>query len=644
MNFFEAQDAARRRTWRLVVLFLAAVLTLVLLTNLLVAVAGFFFLTPSVALAEPQGSLRYVLESTPPSRWAFISLGVIGVVTCASLYKYATLRGGGRAVAESFNGRLLTREQADLKQQRLLNVVEEMAIASGTPVPPVYLLPEAGINAFAAGFNVDDAVIGVNQGTIDTLNRDELQGVIAHEFSHILNGDMRLNVRILAILHGILFLGLVGRVLLRHGGRSSGTNSRNAGLPVLVMGIGLLAIGYGGTFFGNLVKAAVGRQREYLADASAVQFTRNPQGIAGALKKIGGYLSGSDTSNDNAQEASHFFFAPVAARFARFLFATHPPLPERIRAIDPGWDGTYPEVLPLAAPAAAQDMADPLLAGMVAGTTPADVATRIVERVGNPDEETLTRARHFVDLANTSLTRAAHDGYSAVALMYALLLSAEPTVREHQLATLSSHAPRGTREEVLRLADLVALVNPVQKPVYLDRAIPALKTLSGPQYQNFRQLVGELVNADASVDLFEWVLSLSLMKYLTPHYIKPPSGRVKFRSLELLANDLVLLLVSLAAACSRATAQCDELVHAGLTAAGLPTPRTLPPAPDFDAVNLIVVRLRSLHPLQKPRVLKAAVTVLIDDTQLSDLDAGLLHAMAGVLDCPLPPLPGTDHA
>ena len=341
MNFFQAQDDARKKTLWLAVLFSAAVLSLILLTNLLVAAV--YVWTSNYAGPE-QLNLVGLLSALPTETWLLITTGVLGVVGVASLYKFLIVRGGGRTIAESLGGRLLTYDTTAGNSRRLLNVVEEMAIASGVPVPPVYLIPEDSINAFAAGFGPDDAVIGVNQGTLELLSRDELQGVIAHEFSHILNGDVRINLRLIAILHGILFLGMLGYGILRgvgHGRRTS-SSGNNSALPVIGLAVGLLVIGYAGTFFGNLIKAAVSRQREYLADAAAVQFTRNPDGISGALKKIGGHYQGSEIRSAAAGEASHMFFGQVRTLFLNNLTATHPPLEKRIRAIDPRWDGLRP--------------------------------------------------------------------------------------------------------------------------------------------------------------------------------------------------------------------------------------------------------------------------------------------------------------
>ena len=218
-----------------------------------------------------------------------------------------------------------------------------MAIASGTPVPPVFLLEDSGINAFAAGYLPGDAVIGVTRGAVDNLSRDELQGVIAHEFSHIFNGDMRTNIRMIGVLHGLLALSLIGHLLLRiFATRNVSSDSKDKG-GAFLMGIGLamIILGSVGSALGGLIKAAISRQREYLADASAIQFTRNPLGIGGALKRIGGLISGSRLEHPNASIASHMYFAQGVFEGFTGLMATHPPLPKRIAAIDPNWDGQY---------------------------------------------------------------------------------------------------------------------------------------------------------------------------------------------------------------------------------------------------------------------------------------------------------------
>ncbi|MDR6918966.1 Zn-dependent protease with chaperone function [Pseudomonas sp. 3296] len=330
MNFFEHQDRARRHTSLLVLLMGVAVLSLISLTS-----------GALILILHNQKSLLVALTD-----WQLVgdvTVVVLAMVLGGSLYKAAQLRAGGKKVAERLGGRLLSNESKDVDEHRVMNVVEEMAIASGTLVPAVYLLEDAAINAFAAGWAPQDAVIGITRGAMCVLNREELQGVIAHEFSHIYNGDMRLNTRLTAIVHGLLLLGLTGTLILRTASyrRSSSNDDKkdtNFSQAIMMVGGTLWALGYTGTFFGNLIKARICREREFLADASAVQFTRTPQGIAGALKKIGSHSQGSTLQAIHAQEFSHLYFCDGVKAGLSGMMSTHPPLAVRIHRIDPQWD------------------------------------------------------------------------------------------------------------------------------------------------------------------------------------------------------------------------------------------------------------------------------------------------------------------
>ena len=353
MDFFEQQDVARRKTGRLVVLMVLAVAAIVVLVYLVIAAAlvvrvGFTGIDPMAT-----GGLAAYLSAADwwnPQLFVLVAGVTVLVVAAGAFFKTAALRAGGRVVAESLGGRLIDPGTSDPTLRRVLNVVQEMAIASGTTVPPVYLLDrESGINAFAAGFTPADAVIGLTRGCADLLSRDQLQGVMAHEFSHILNGDMRISLRLIGIIHGILIIGLLGGILLRSAfysgaGRHRRSGKQGGGVLVLAaVGAALAIIGYVGVFFGQLIKASLSRQREFLADAAAVQFTRLPGGIAGALKKIGGYTFHSKLVAANAEEASHLYFGDGLSHWFGLL-ATHPPLPDRIRRIEPQWDGQFSKV------------------------------------------------------------------------------------------------------------------------------------------------------------------------------------------------------------------------------------------------------------------------------------------------------------
>src|SRR3989304_5206254 len=389
MNFFESQDRAHKNTALLVVLLFLAVIALISMTNLLLMVVFGYINSEQV---RDGGTL---IRQMDWQTFAAVGAGVGVGVFAGSLYKIIALSAGGKVVAESLGGELIPQNAQELNQRKLLNVVEEMAIASGTPAPPVYLLAnEPGINAFAAGFSPRDAVIGVTQGTIDHLSREQLQGVIAHEFSHIFNGDMRLNIRLMGALNGILILGILGYYLLYSTSFSSRRRGNDkAGGAILALAVGLMAIGFAGTFFGALIKASVSRQREYLADASAVQFTRNPDGIAGALKRIGGLEAGSKVENPGASEVSHAFFAPGISGFMQMLSATHPPLAKRILRIDPDWDGKFDssdqpdaarvEVQAGEAKTMTRQAAVNKVGAVAAGAAVADVMTAM-DRIGQP--------------------------------------------------------------------------------------------------------------------------------------------------------------------------------------------------------------------------------------------------------------------
>ena len=522
MNFFQAQDNARRNTWRLGALFVAAVASLIVMTNLLVAAV--YLWTGNYAMPQAPNVLE-LLAQLPLDYWLIISAGVVGVVGIASLFKYLTLRGGGRAVAEAMGGQLVSRNDPDPSKQRLLNVVEEMAIASGIAVPPVYLVPELSINAFAAGFSPDDAVIGINQGTLQHLNRDELQGVIGHEFSHILNGDTRINLRLIAILHGILFIGIIGYGILRGVGRGSRRSNSNGGLPVLALGLGLLIIGYAGTFFGNLIKAAVSRQREYLADAAAVQFTRNPDGIADALKKIGGLSYGSAMSSPAAAEASHMFFGQCRSLFLNRVLSTHPPLDQRIRAIDPAWDGQFTAVAETVPISELADSAVSAFAGreFASHSANAELAAEDVARaVGELDQRGLDSAVAMIAGIDNRLRDAAHDPWACRALIHSLLLANDTVVRPQQLAHLSANSEPGIADLVAQLAPLTVQLDEAAKLTLAEMSMPSLKQLSANQYQRFMANAIAIIKADSRVDLFEWVLHRLLVKELRPHFDGPP--------------------------------------------------------------------------------------------------------------------------
>ena len=465
MDFFERQDQARQGTRKLVVLFVLAVLATVIALNAIVA--GALFLQ-SQQRGEGQQSARFEPRDLwRPAVYGVVTFTTLVVIGGASAYKTAQISGDGGKVATLMGGRKLDPQSTDDDERKLLNVVEEMSIASGVPVPDVYLLDhENGINAFAAGSSVGEAALGVTRGTVTKLDRDELQGVIAHEFSHILNGDMKLNLRLVGIIFGILVIGLVGYGIFRvapylSSGRSNNRrDDKGAGagiaIALFVVGAAVWLVGSIGVFFGRWIQASVSRQREYLADASAVQFTRNPLGIRDALRKIGGTSAKATVQNRHAGEISHMWFGEAFDG----LFATHPPLDKRIRAVDPNWDGTMlkaEHVQPADAarrsaerrasrPGAAvrqNDFLDIFGAGAAAGlagaagesrATPPRAPVRLkanhlADRVGKLDQAHLEFATLLVRAIPPELREAARDPAGARGLIAAMLLSQDRAAR-----------------------------------------------------------------------------------------------------------------------------------------------------------------------------------------------------------------------
>ena len=636
MNFFEAQDNARKKTWQLVALFILAVVTLIVLTNLLV---GAVFLMSSSAGLD-RGLDRGILSAIPVESWVYVSIGVIMIVGLASAFKYFAVRGGGRAVAEALGGVRIQSNTMELAERRLLNVVEEMAIAAGIAVPPVYLLPDEGINAFAAGYTPDDAVIGITAGTLEFLNREELQGVVAHEFSHILNGDTRINIRLIAILHGILFIGLIGNMVLRgsrYGAMSSRRDNGGGAIALILAGAGLAIIGYAGTFFGNIIKAAVSRQREFLADAAAVQYTRNPAGIGGALRKIGS--AGSGIARPQASEISHMFFGEAIQHRLSSLMATHPPLPERIHAIEPNWDGTFPTTL---APQQISHLA-PTSAGFVDGVidgVQVDVES-LPAMVGRPDHQSWETADAIIETSNQRCLDAARDPCSSHLLVYALLMQADIST---QPTATQPYIPAGLNEAALRsitnLQDELSSSDDLHRLALLELAVPGLKQMSAPQYRHFIAEIVQLIKADNRIELFEWVLHRVLLKELRPHFESPRPPRTRYANLDAISADARVLLTVLASHGHQDPHTAALAYEAGLDAAKLsadPEPWVPQEDPNFKNLNDCLQRLRLLKPLEKPRLLKGCAATVLFDGEINAAEGALLQGISAALDCPLPP-------
>lgn len=642
MDFFTAQDHARRKTGRLVVLLVLAVLALIVVTTLAIAIV--LHLMGEQSATQTNLSAQGMWSALSIELVTGVAIAVLAVVVLGGLFKRSQLRRGGRVVAEALGGREINLNTRDADERRILNVVEEMAIASGTPVPSVYVLEEESINAFAAGYQTNDAVIGITRGTIRHLTRDELQGVVAHEFSHILHGDMRLNMRLISILHGILIIGLLGGTLLHsmRFRRVGGGKRDNSGAVVLALGAVLMLIGYAGTFFGNLIKSAVSRQREYLADASAVQFTRNPKGIGNALVKIGSHTQGSHLQATQAAEFSHLFFGQGVRQGFSQMMATHPPLKDRIKRVMPDWNGRFEATVNdhqnWPTQQAENDTPEregnderPEAGPMAAVLTGASVQTAI-NTMGQPDQRHLTQARARLDALPERIKTAAHEPYAARALIYSLLLSQDKTVREHQLKALHQVALPDVYRALMDYGPEMLRLDVQLRLPLIELVLPALRSLSMEQAQHFRLCMERLIEADGQVSLFEWTLYQLLLNNLGQQGNGP--ANLKLNDLQRECQTLLTVL---------ATAGQDDLVEisAALDAAESELPFSLKATDDISdmrALSLAVERLRRLKPLQKPALLQAMARCIEHSGRILPAEAELFRAMADILDCPMPPL------
>jgi Zn-dependent protease with chaperone function len=649
MDFFETQAQAHRNTKLLVVYFVCGVALLILAVY-----AAALVVFTGVGLGQHQSHAEAApIALWDPNLFFGVAVGTLAVIAIGSGFKTMELAHGGSAVATSLGGQLVNPSTTDPDERKLLNVVEEMAIAAGVPVPQVYVLPgEKGINAFAAGHSTSDAIVAVTQGSIRLLTRDELQGVMGHEFSHILNGDMRLNLRLMGIIFGILCLAVVGRVLLYTRSRSS--KDKN---PLPLLGLALILIGWIGVLFGRLIQAAVSRQREFLADASAVQFTRNPAGLAGALKKIGGLSYGSKLENAHAAEASHMFFGNGMGHSFFHLMDTHPPLAERIRAIDPSFDGTFPELdevrvdrqaLP-PSPAPRRSPLPSLLPGMsrgpagAAGLVPPLIAAQaVMSNLGNPTTAHLQYAKDLRGSIPPSLQAAAREGLGASTLVYALLLSDEEGVRHKQCDELAAATSAAVCQETLRIWPEAQAVATQAKLPLVDLALPGLRQLSPAQFQQFRAAVQRLVESDGEIDLFEYVLQKIVLRHLEPHFAQARKPAVQYYSLKPLVPDCAVLLSALAYI---GQDEPDKAAFAFQQGAqplsySAQVPLSLLPreACELDQVDAALNRLAQAVPQIKKNLLNACTQTVAADGVIQEMEAELLRAIADTLDCPIPPL------
>ncbi|AMN47872.1 hypothetical protein ACG33_12335 [Steroidobacter denitrificans] len=651
MNFFHRQAEARRASRRLVAAFVFAVIMVVIAVDLVIFAGLSFY----------QGTQGYYLPlrdwmAVHPGTVVAVTLAVAGIIAGASLYKTVVLSGGGGLVAQSLGGVRVSADTTDPLQRRLLNVVEEMSIASGVPMPEVYLLEhENGINAFAAGHNPSNAAIGVTRGALTALDRAELQGVIAHEFSHILNGDMRLNLHLMGMLFGLLVIALIARTVLRlvaqvHGG----DRRRGVIIPVaVVFAVTLLIVGYLGLFLGRLLQAAVSRRRESLADASAVQFTRNPRGLRDALIKIAAHAGGSRIRTLEVEQVAHMLFAPGTRR----LMATHPPLIKRLKAIDPRFDVRQIEAARARLIGRPRSHSQPQSQGRPqrraagwpqSGTaqTRGDVirppeALVIVQQVGSPGTAHMQSARKIRESLPETLIAAGQRPDSARALLLALALNAPGEVRELQIRFIDQELGTVISAEVAGLQDEVDRLMPTQRIPALLRGYATLRQLSREARVELVSCLNGMMQRGGKGGLHSYVLRKLAQVHLLDELQPVRTGHAL--SLRVVRGDIQVLFSVLARHGHSDGVEARRAYEAGVHHL---YPRERPayavPGDWARLLDASLGRLDRLAPAAKERLVEALLKTVAHDGRLTLGEAELLRAICAGLHCPLPPVIDSD--
>ena len=638
MNFFEYQDQARRQSRWLIFLFILAVITIVAVIDLAMLIA---FGVMDIEQQQSVFSMQSLNANIPTLLGG--AAATTAVIVLASLFKTTMLRSGGGKVARELGGILVEADVRDPLKRRLYNVVEEIALASGIAVPEVYVLEqESGINAFAAGFTPADAAVAVTRGALEKLSRSELQGVIAHEFSHIFNGDMRLNIRLMGALFGILMLSLIGRRVL-HGSFYVGRSKNSNGGAIMLIAVAVMLVGYIGLFFGRWIKSAVSRQREYLADASAVQFTRDPDGIAGALKKISVY---SDASylNVESEEVSHMLFGDGERTK---MFSTHPPMNERIKRIDQSF---RPEdLVQLAkkihregqtkAKLAAKDQQDKKSAGDGMFD-----AGNLIDQIGHPDFSKILMAASLAASIPEQISQAAHSDQWATEVLFYCLMDRDSEIREQQLLIVAQNMGGNSEGRVRGLLNAATELAPEQRLPLLEISIPELKRRPPDHVAKVLNTVHALADADGKTDVFEYLIAKIITQHLwesmNPQSVKL-SGK---KSLNQLTDKALVVIAILASHGHRDVNAVESAYQTGIKLLGVDGSTLMPMVNDWaDTLDKALPALDQLKPTDKQKVVEALIVTVMADNKIALSEIELLRVICLVIHVPLPMITGGER-
>ncbi len=634
MDFFQHQDDARRRTGWLLCLILLSV----------VAIIVAIYLPIALLVGRPPDT--GVVTWWHPRLAGGVAAFVVTLVVGAMILKRREIDGSGTWVAQRLGGTPVRLATTDPRERQLINIVEEMAIASGISLPLLFVLnAERGINAFAAGLGQRDAVVAVTRGALEHLERAQLQGVIAHEFSHVLHGDMRLNMHLIGILAGIAGVGHLGAALARAGGgrRPGRWNNDDDGHgkgDIMALGLGslLYLVGGIGLLFASLIKAAVSRQREFLADAAAVQFTRHPEGLAGALVAIANHDQHALVMAPAAPELSHFFFGAALKTSWLSWAATHPPVTDRVRRLAPHLLAQIGAASRTPLPSGLNESG--LAAGLVGpGASIHHDPNLVVDEIAAPTAASMARSATLLSALPDVLRAGVRQPVTALATIYLLLLDPDPTERDRQGGILNSQVNVAVLQDLRRLWPEVRQLSPELRLPLVELAMPALSALAPAQRARCLHVIDELALSDANLDLFE----LALQRVVRSHLVKARANRGPGVSLDRVRAQAHTLLSAIArAGHPDDPAAAKASIARGASHLGAPgaAMRELVPEARSKAgrVGAAMDALARCAPADKRRLVDACAHAVLADDHVTVEEGELLRAVCATLGCPLPPV------
>ncbi len=626
MNFFEHKADAKRNTVWLYLLFFCATLVIIVAVYMAATVSLYLLAFSIRELSAPDTFFEF-------NRFIITSLLTIAVILAGSMYKIKQLRmGGGIAVARMLGGRRL-RASKDPIERQLRNVIEEMAVASGVLTPAIFIMEQPGINAFAAGFGQKDTVITVTRGAMEMLNRDELQGVIAHEFSHILHGDTLIKMRMMGLLHGITMISDFG-ILLIAGRHTLKYSSRKRALhPVMMLsGVLFFSVGLLGMLAADFIKAAMSRQREFLADASAVQFTRNPEGIGNALKVIGGYKAGSRLNLPEVQQVSHLFFGEaLQVWWQSNWWASHPPLLARIQRIEPKFRGHLNEIDESAVRFLNQQHAANLFSPPPTSQQLQLNVEQVMASIGEPEAKHLDQAHYVLQQIPDEVHDLFGEKETARAMIYNLLLDDDKRMVTQQLDLIAEVEPSSVLAEVLRIRGLMPKIKAELRLPLLDLLSPHLMSLDREAQKLLLVLMKKLVSVNDQVSLFEYLIYqhfLNLFGFKGTQQAGHTIGIERFKA---------EVLTILGMVCSINKNKKPRRVYQDAAAELFPGYKVKPMnKPDLQVAAQALEKINACSFEDKKCLLKAIVFCVLSDGIVTTEELETVRLIATLLACPMP--------